>query len=131
MSAKVEGSIDVQAVLEAYSAAWAVHDLDRIAALHSEDTRFHNHIGGPPVVGRETVREAFAQMLEQYDNFRGEPHRVLYGDKHWVLEWTAHATLVGKDISIDAVDIIVLSDDGLIARKDTYMDAAQLQSAVA
>jgi hypothetical protein len=55
---------------------------------------------------------------------------VLYGDKHWTADWTLHATLAGKDIGVDCVDIIVLSDDGLIARKDTYADAAQLQAAL-
>lgn len=130
MSAIAEQTIDVEALREAYTAAWAAHDPDGIAKLHTEDTRFQTHIGTPPVVGRESLRAACAEIFEQYANFRAEGHRALYGDKHWVVDWTLHATIGGKDISVDSVDVIVLSDDGLVASKDTYMDAAQLQAAL-
>jgi ketosteroid isomerase-like protein len=120
----------VQALRETYGAAWADHDADRIAELHTEDTRFQTHIGTPPVVGRDAMRAACAQIFEQYQNFRPEPRSALYGDKHWVLQWTLHATSAGKDFSVDCVDVVVLADDGLVASKDTYMDAAQLQAAL-
>jgi hypothetical protein len=130
MSNVAANTIDVGALQEAYSAAWAAHDPDGIAELHTEDTHFHTHIGTPPVVGRDALRTACAQIFEMYENFRSEPHSALYGEKHWVLDWTLHATAGGKDISIECLDVIVLSDDGLVARKDTYMDAAQLQAAL-
>lgn len=112
MSAIAEQTIDVEALREAYTAAVAPHDPDRLAKLHTEDTRFQSHIGTPPVIGREAMRAAYVELFEQYQNFRAEGHRVLYGDKHWTVDWTLHATLAGKDISVDCVDIVVLSDDG-------------------
>ena len=131
-------TIDVQALREVYSAAWAARDPDSIARLHTEDTHFQTHIGTPPVIGRESLRAACAEIFHLYPNFLNEARRVLYGDRHWVLEWTMHATIkreldgkpTDKDISVDCVDVVVLSEDGLVARKDAYMDAAQLQSAL-
>ena len=81
-------------------------------------------------MGRESLRDACAQIFQTYENFRSEGRRLLIGDKHWVADWTLHATIQGKDISVDCVDVIVLSDEGLVSRKDTYMDAAQLQAAL-
>jgi uncharacterized protein (TIGR02246 family) len=131
MSTITEKSIDVAAVQQAYSAAWAAHDPDAIAALHTEDTHFETHIGTPSVEGRDALRANCAQIFEMYEDFRSVHNRVLYGDKHWVLDWTMHATIGGKDISVDCLDVVVLSDDGLVALKDAYMDAAQLQAALA
>jgi hypothetical protein len=55
------------------------------------------------------------------------------------LDWSLHASIVmprdgvdvDRDIEVDCVDVVVLSEDGLVARKDTYMDAAQLSAAMA
>jgi ketosteroid isomerase-like protein len=120
----------VQGLREIYGAAWAAHEADGIAKLNTEDTHFQTHIGLPPVVGRDAMRTACAQIFEQYENFRPETRHALYGARHWVLEWTLHATTAGKDFSVDCIDVVVLSDEGLVASKDTYMDAAQLQSAL-
>jgi uncharacterized protein (TIGR02246 family) len=121
---------NLQSLQETYSAAWAAHDPEGIADLHTEDTRFEMHIGTPPIVGRAALRKACEEIFQLYGNFRSELHRVLYGDAHWVLEWRLHATLDGKDLSIDCVDVVVVSEEGLVARKDSYMDAGQLQSAL-
>jgi uncharacterized protein (TIGR02246 family) len=122
---------NTQALLQAYSAAWMAHDPDAIANLHTEDTYFHTHIGTPPVEGREAVRASCKEIFELYTDFRSVHRRSLLGDDHWVLEWTLHATVGGKDIVVDCVDIVTLSDEGLVATKDVYMDAAQLQAALA
>jgi ketosteroid isomerase-like protein len=116
----------LQAVSERYFAAWADRNPDAIVALHTPDTRFWTHLGGEPVVGRDAVRATFAELFERFPEFSFETHRVLFGDDHWVLDWA----LISGDTRFDCLDVVEVSPDGLVARKDTFVDAVQLQAAV-
>jgi len=109
---------DLGAVAERYLAAWAAHDLDAIVALHSADGVFRLHTGGAPAIGRDAVRSAFAAILEQFPALTVQVHRVL--------DWT----LVSGQRRLDCLDLVELSDAGLVARKDTFVDAAQLPAAL-
>jgi ketosteroid isomerase-like protein len=117
---------DLKAISERYFAAWAARDPDAIVALHTEDTRFWTHLGTGPVHGRDAVRGAFAEIFEQFPEFSFETYRVLYGENHWVLDWA----LISRDIRFDCLDIVDVSSDGLVTRKDTFIDSAQLQAAL-
>jgi len=117
---------DIQAISERYFAAWAARDPDAIIALHTEDTRFWTHLGGAPAEGRDAVRAAFAEIFRQFPNFTWETYRVLYGEDHWILDWA----LISSDIRFDCLDVVNVSADGLVARKDTFVDAMQLQAAL-
>jgi ketosteroid isomerase-like protein len=117
---------DLKAISERYFAAWAARDPDAIVALHTEDTRFWTHMGGEPVVGRDAARATFAGIFEQFPEFSFETYRVLYGDHHWILDWA----LISGDIRFDCLDVVDVSPDGLVARKDTFIDTVQLQAAM-
>ncbi len=117
---------DMKAISERYFAAWAERDPDAIVALHAEDTQFWTHLGAEPVQGREAVRSAFAEIFDQFPNLTWETYRVLYGDDHWILDWA----LISGDIRFDCLDVVNVSPDGLVTRKDTFVDAAQLQAAL-
>jgi ketosteroid isomerase-like protein len=119
-------ALDLKAVSERYFAAWADRDPDAIVALHTPDTQFWTHLGGEPVVGRDSVRATFAELFEQFPALSFEIYRVLYGDDHWVLDWA----LISGDIRFDCLDVVEVSQDGMVARKDTFVDAIQLQAAV-
>jgi hypothetical protein len=117
---------DLKAVSERYFAAWEARDPDAIVALHTEDTQFWTHTGGEPVRGRDAVREAFAEIFERFLDFGFDVYRVLYGPDHWVLDWA----LTSGDVRFDCLDVVNVSDDGLVARKDTFVDFVQLQAAL-
>jgi ketosteroid isomerase-like protein len=117
---------DLRAIADRYFAAWAAHDPDAIVALHTPDTRFWTHMGGEPIVGRDAVRATFAELFVQFPEFSFETYRVFYGDDHWVLDWA----LISGDTRFDCLDVVVVAPDGLVARKDTFVDAVQLQAAV-
>jgi hypothetical protein len=117
---------DLKALSERYFAAWAAHDPGAIAALHSEDTRFWMHMGGEPVVGRDAVRDTFAGIFVQFPDFTWETYRVLYGEDHWILDWA----LISGDIRFDCLDVVNVSPEGLVVRKDTFVDASQVQAAL-
>jgi uncharacterized protein (TIGR02246 family) len=136
MTATVEAPVNILAVKDAYSRAWADHDAARIASLHTEDTTFHMHIGTSPVLGRVAMQDACADIFATYRNFTVTTRSVRCGDSHWVLEWTLSATMSvqrdGKEIdvpvTVDCVDVVVVAADGLVASKDTYMDVAHVNA---
>ena len=117
---------DLKAISERYFAAWAARDPEAIVALHTDDTQFWTHLGAAPVQGREAVRAAFAEIFEQFPDLTWETYRVLYGEDHWILDWA----LISGDIRFDCLDVVNVSPDGLVARKDTFVDAVQLQAAL-
>ena len=126
MSETTAQQLDLPALSERYFAAWASRDPDAIVALHADDTQFWMHLGAEPVRGRQAVRAAFAEIFEQFPDLTWETYRVRYGENHWVLDWA----LISGDIRFDCLDVFDVSPDGLVARKDTFIDAAQLQAAM-
>jgi hypothetical protein len=118
---------DLKAISERYFAAWAARDPDAIVALHTDDTQFWTHLGTAPVQGRDAVRDAFAEIFERFPDLTWETYRVLYGEDHWILDWA----LISGDIRFDCLDVVNVSPDGLVSRKDTFIDAVQLQAATA
>jgi uncharacterized protein (TIGR02246 family) len=124
--------LDLKQISERYFAAWEARDPDAIVALHTEDTRFWTHLGTEPVSGREAVRATFAEVFERFPEFGVETHRVLYGPNFWVLDWALTFKPEASDerASFDCLDVVNVSPDGLVARKDTFVDVVQLQAAL-
>lgn len=112
-------------IASTYLDAWAAGDPDRIAALHAPGTRFELHApdGPGPALGRAAVRDAFTEVFAAWPGFSFVTHRLLYGDAHWVLDWTLVASPAGREIRIDLVDIVTVSPAGLVDRKDSYLVA--------
>jgi len=104
-----------------YSRAWADHDPDAIVSMHTEDSVFHMHDVAEPACGRDAVRDAIAGVLEQSPDLHFEPIRVMFGADHFVSEYRMSGTAHGKPFACDGVDVFTLRD-GLIARKNSYVD---------
>jgi hypothetical protein len=112
-------------VLERYSAAWHSHDVDAIMALHTHDTVFHLHNGGDAAVGADAVRQAFEFVLALYPDLSARRVGVEFGTSHAVVQSVMSATSAGKVVEVDAVDVFRIVN-GLVSRKDTYLDTALL-----
>ena len=113
-------------LFERYDAAWLHHDLETIVSLHTDDSVFHLHAGDAPVEGREAIRAAFGEVLRTYTDLRFERRSVRYGDDFIVFEYVMRT----GGVSMDAVDVFTVTD-GLVARKETYVDATVLAAAQA
>ena len=127
---------DVRALFERYAATFATHDVEAIAALHAEDTEFRLRLDGEPARGREAVAATFAALFADWPEFGFDVHRVLIGEGHWVLDWAATAVLARPDgtpvpVRFDCLDVVTVDGDGLVTRKDTFVDSTQLQAALA
>ena len=124
-------AVDLVAVSEDYLAAWEARDPDRIVAHHSEDTVFEIHAGSGPVEGREAVRKSFAELFQQWPNFGFDVHRVLFGERHWVLDWSLLSSGgPAGDVRFRCLDVVEVDGQGLVARKDTYVDMGELNAAL-
>ena len=119
----------VQELAVQYGQAWAEHEPDAIIALHTEDTVFHMHDVAEPACGRAAVRDAVAGVLDQSPDLHFEPTRVMFGTDHFVSEYKMSGTAHGKPFACDGVDVFTLRD-GLIARKDSYIDWLAFQRQV-
>jgi hypothetical protein len=119
--------VDPGTLCREYLAAWETQDPDRIAALHSERSSCTVHMDGEPgaAVGREAVRDAYAAMFERWPGFDFETDRVLLGERHWVLEWTMFAWPGGERVEVPLLDVVTVGEDGLVARRDTYLAEAR------
>jgi len=126
------GELDLKAISERYFATWEARDPDAIVALHTGDTQFWSHLGMEPAKGREAVRETFADLFERFPEFSFETYRVLYGPDFWVLDWALIFKPEGSEETarFDCLDVVNVSPEGLVARKDTFIDMVQLQAAM-
>ena len=118
-------TLDVQHLADEYFGAWEARDPGRIAALHSADTQFQVHTAGSePVIGRDHVRETFAKVFAQFPGYAFETHRLLTGADHWILDWT----LLSDIGAMGCLDVVTLDAAGLVRRKDTYVEPADLEA---
>ena len=104
-----------------YSSAWAVHDPDAIAAMHTDDSVFDLHDVGAPATGRAAVRDLIAALLIVVPALRFELKRAHFGAEHFVTEYVMRGTADGKPFGIAGADVFTMRD-GLVGRKDTYLD---------
>ena len=122
-------STNTQELALQYGQAWANRDPDAIAALHTEDSVFHMHNIAAPACGRAAVRDTIAGVFEQYPDLSFEHRRVMFGADHFVTEYEMSGTADGKRFACDGADVFTVPD-GLIARKDSYLDWLSFQRQV-
>ena len=124
--------LDLREIAKQYFAAWEAHDVDAIVALHTPDSQFQAHGRAGAVHGRDALRREFAHVFELYPGFGFEERRLLFGDGHWVLDWTLTFQRPGEDRrGVHCLDVVEVASDGLVARKDTFFDFAELKAAFA
>jgi len=106
-----------------YGAAWAAHDSDAIAALHTDDSVFHLHDIAPAAEGRAAVREMIVAQLASVPDLKFERVRVHFGADHFVTEYVMSGTAEGHPFAIQGADVFSVREL-LVARKDSYLDWA-------
>jgi steroid delta-isomerase-like uncharacterized protein len=117
-----------------YSKAWNDRDVEAILALHADDSVFQVHGTDSRAKGKKEIRGALEAFFKTWTRTRFEGRARNFGEDHWVLEYTLHATLsgqlqvgkqtikgTGQEVSFEGADIVRVSD-GLVASKDTYID---------
>jgi ketosteroid isomerase-like protein len=114
-------SLTVEELAMAYHGAWVELDPDAIIALHSADSVFHMHGAAEVASGKDAVRELVVALLRLVPDLKFEPKRLYSGDDHIVFEYDMSGTFGGSAFVCDGADVIAVAD-GLVTRKDTYLD---------
>jgi ketosteroid isomerase-like protein len=122
-------SLTVEELAMEYHGAWVGLDADSIVALHSEDSVFHMHGAAEPTAGKAAVRELIVALLKLVPDLKFEPKRLYSGDDHIVFEYDMSGTFDGAPFICDGVDVIAVAD-GLVTRKDTYLDYIKLTAQI-
>lgn len=128
--------MDIKTAYERYVTTYATCDVEKIKMLHTEDSKFWLHsAGAKPVEGRDAIAATFAQVFKQWPQAGYEVYRTVFGERHWTLDWAMTAVLKGPDgsdrpVRFDAIDLVEVNDAGLVVRKDTFVDAHQVQLAI-
>jgi hypothetical protein len=98
-----------------------------IVALHTEDSVFHLHGVTDAATGRASIRQTIAALLGLVPDLHFDARRAyLGGADHIVLEYEMSGTAGEAPFICDGADVIAVKD-GLVARKDTYLDLAAYQ----
>ena len=123
------------ALFERYHLGWETRDPDLIASLHSADTIFWLHDGSEPVTGRDALRKHCGELFATF-NFAHVTGRMLYGEDHWILEWTMVLSLTEPNgnrftARVEMLDVVMVNAMEEVARKDVYLNGKQAQAAFA
>jgi steroid delta-isomerase-like uncharacterized protein len=129
---------ELQQFIDRYNDAWNAHDVDRIVAMHTEDSVFENHVTGDVNVGREQIGNAIRGIFGVFPDLSFEGRRQYIREDLVVQEWTARGTQqgtmtrggvevppTGKQVEYKGMDVIPI-ENGLVARKDVYSDSITL-----
>jgi ketosteroid isomerase-like protein len=106
------------AVVEAFGAAWAAHDLDAALAMVTDDCVFDNTDPAPDgerFVGPEQIRGAWASIFSDASS-RFEPEETFSVDDRVVQRWRYS----WSDGHVRGVDVYRIRD-GRVAEKFSYV----------
>ena len=133
-----------QRLAENYLQAWNDHDVDRILSMHAPTSAFHLHVAPTPEADTHAaMREQFAGLFSLMPDIALTTIRLEVRPGLFTLEWLAQATLAGpwqigsftaqpsgRRFGFRGVDVISCNQ-GLVRRKDCYLDTVGLQLALA
>lgn len=129
---------ELHTALNEYLHAWNDHDLDRVMSRHSPDTVFSLRTGDLRHEGTAAVRARFEHDLAAWPDVHWTPLRRTIAGNVCIVESTMTATAgvpiealgfrmqAGTPVHGTCVDILTVTDDGMITRKDTYLDVTEL-----
>lgn len=135
-------AMNVPEAVQAYGEAWASRDVDRIVALHTEDSTFTLHVAGQePAVGKAQIRAQFQNILGSTPDYASKPYQMDFGPNFVVMMYKvqsgpSHPAVLGaktfapegsNDYTIDAIDLIVF-EDGLVSAKHTFIDVETIRN---
>ncbi len=122
-----------------YSEAWESRDIDKILALHKEDSVYQLHfLGEPPATGKDEIKRAFENVFVIAPDYESTVQDIYFADDSITVRFILKAAPTepfiiggkrfipsGKAYEIEAIDTIEF-EGGLVKSKQTYMDIESL-----
>lgn len=113
---------EVRAVVDAYVDAYRRNDKDAALALFAPDAVWHDPVGQPPHVGHAGVAAFWEQARELADRIVLEPRDVFVCGNEAAMAFEIHVTMGDGGMTMDAIEVFELNDDGRIATAKAYWD---------
>jgi steroid delta-isomerase len=119
--------------LEAYFAAIAARNPQRIAAVFAEDGEIEDPVGSPVRHGRDGVAGLFsAGVAALASNVEITVLAALPSGSSIAAHWAMTARgKAGREVKAEGIDVIQVGADGLIVRAEGYWNAATFRQALA
>lgn len=109
---------------------WQAPSVEGLDALLAEDVYLRAPMT-PATRGLDEGKRAFGSLLRTVPDLTGVVHRWGATEDGLLIEFTLSGTVAGVELSWDAVDRIVLREDGLATARISYFDSATLIRAAA
>ena len=119
---------DTQAIVEAFTAAWAHPRVEKLVQLLHPDCLLLQPVT-KPIRGREAACAEFTKLLGWLADLRGTVDRSAVDADVALVAWRLHFTLGGAPCELRIVDRLVV-EDGLIREREAYYDSLALMIAV-
>lgn len=119
--------------LDAYFAAIAARDPQRIAAVFAEDGEIEDPVGGPVRRGRKDVAAMFAAGVAALaSHVEIKVLAALPGGNSIAAHWAMTARgKAGREVAAEGIDVLQVDAAGLITRAEGYWDAAAFRQTLA
>jgi steroid Delta-isomerase len=115
----------VRAAVDAYVAAYAKNDRDAFLDAFADEGVIIDPVGTPPHEGRG-ARGAFWDTVHQMaERITFDVKDVVVCGDEAAMVFGIHASGDGGGVTIDAVDIFEVDDDGKITRMKAYWDMSR------
>jgi steroid delta-isomerase len=123
----------VRAVVDAYVESYRRNDKHACLNLFATDVRWHDPVGEPPHVGHAGVSAFWDQARTLADSIVLVPSDVIVCANEAAMVFEIEVTIGAEEGSpstmvIDAVDVFVLNDDGLIVELRAYWDMTRART---
>jgi steroid delta-isomerase len=125
----------VRAVVDAYVDSYRRDDKQACLALFAPDAVWHDPVGQPPHVGHAGVGAFWDQNREMAESIELRPSDIIVCADQAAMVFEIHVTLRGAEdapsptiMVMDAVEIFVINDDGLISELRAYWDMSRART---
>jgi steroid Delta-isomerase len=123
----------LRAAVEAYFAAIAARDPQRIALAFAEDCEIEDPVGTPVRHGREAVAALFASGVATLaTDVKIHTIAAFPSGNSIAAHWTMTARgKGGREFEASGIDVLLVDEGGLILRAQGYWNAAAFRNALA
>lgn len=87
------------------------------------------HGAAEPATGSDAVKNLVEALIRLVPDLKFEAKRIYSADDHIVFEYDMSGHFGGSPFVCDGVDVIAVAD-GLVTRKDTYLDYIRLTAQI-
>ena len=108
-----------------FAAYWQAPSAEGLDALLAEDVYLRAPMT-PTTRDLDAAKRAFGNLLRAVPDLTAAVHRWGATEDGLLIEFTLSGTVAGVELSWDAVDRIVLREDGLATVRISYFDSAVL-----